>query len=71
PTGTVATNIKRKRAKLNWNAVDGAIDYTVQFRVAGASTWASEATTTETTINATGLTNNTTYEWQVRANCSG
>jgi len=71
PTGTVATNIKRKRANLNWNAVDGAIDYTVQFRVAGASAWASEANTAETTINATSLSNNTTYEWQVRANCSG
>lgn len=71
PTGTAATNIKRKRATLTWNAVDGALSYTVQFRVAGSNNWTSEATVTETAVTASSLSNNTTYEWQVRSNCSG
>ncbi|MDA0912927.1 MAG: M43 family zinc metalloprotease [Bacteroidetes bacterium] len=71
PGGTVATSIKRKRATLNWNAVDGALDYSIRFRVAGQTVWSSEATTTSTSITASSLSNNTTYEWEVRANCSG
>lgn len=71
PGGTVATSIKRKRATLNWNAVDGALDYSIRFRVAGQTAWSSEATTTSTSITASSLSNNATYEWEVRANCSG
>lgn len=71
PTGTAAVNIKRKRATLTWTAVDGALSYTVQFRLAGSSVWTSEATVTETSVTASSLSNNTTYEWQVRSNCSG
>lgn len=71
PTGTAATNIKRKRATLTWDAMPGAIGYTIQFRVAGASSWTSEATTTGTEISATSLDNGITYEWRVRTDCSG
>ena len=39
PTGTAAVNIKRKRATLTWNAMPGAVSYTAQFRVAGATNW--------------------------------
>ena len=71
PTGTAAVNIKRKRATLTWNAMPGAVSYTAQFRVAGATNWTSEANTAETSITASQLSNNTTYEWQVRTNCGG
>ena len=36
---------------------------------AGSSSWASEATITETQVQATGLSNNTAYEWHVTADC--
>lgn len=71
PTGTFASQIKPKRAKLNWDAMGGAIDYTVELRQQGASSWSSSATTSATQITATGLSNGTTYEWHVRTNCSG
>ncbi len=71
PAGTAAVNIKRKRATLTWDAVPDAISYTVQFRVAGTTTWSSEATTSETSITASSLSNGTTYEWHVRSNCNG
>ncbi len=71
PTGTFASSIRRKRADLNWDAMGGAVSYTVQLRVQGSTAWGSEATTTSTNITATGLSNGVTYEWQVRTNCSG
>jgi len=71
PAGTNAVNIKRKRATLTWDAVSSAVSYTVQFRVAGSAAWTSEATTAETSITASSLNNNVTYEWRVRSNCNG
>ena len=71
PAGTAAVNIKRRRATLTWDAVPDAISYTVQFRVAGSTAWSSEATTSETSITASSLSNGTTYEWHVRSNCNG
>ena len=71
PSGTAAVNIKRKRATLTWSSVASAVSYTVQFRVAGSASWTSEATTSETSITASSLNNNTTYEWRVRSNCNG
>ena len=47
-----------------------AVSYTVQLRVAGTTSWSSEATTSSTEITASSLNNNTTYEWQVRTNCA-
>jgi hypothetical protein len=69
PTGTAAVNIKRKRATLAWDDMAGALDYTVEFRVAGSADWSSIANTVDTSINATSLNNGTTYEWRVRSNC--
>ena len=70
PSGTQATGIKRKRANLTWDAMPDAVSYTVQLRVAGTTSWGSEATTSSTEITASSLNNNTTYEWQVRTNCA-
>jgi hypothetical protein len=70
PSGTQATGIKRKRAILTWDAMPDAVSYTVQLRVAGTTSWGTEATTSSTEITASSLSNNTTYEWQVRTNCA-
>lgn len=55
-------------ANLNWNAVNGASGYTLQWRKTGNSSW--------TTINLTnnyytisGLLTQTGYQWQVRSKC--
>ncbi|QDK83564.1 hypothetical protein EXU85_35165 [Spirosoma sp. KCTC 42546] len=44
--------------------------YEIRYRPIGAANWVMVSTTTNTTYNLTGLTNNTTYEWQIRAACS-
>lgn len=70
PSGTQATTIRRRRADLTWDAMPDALDYTVQLRVAGSTSWGSEATVSGTLVTASSLNNNTTYEWQVRTNCA-
>jgi hypothetical protein len=68
PTGQLATNIKPKKAKLNWSSVSGANSYSVQVAVAGTTNW-STFTTSQTSLTASGLSNGTSYDWRVEADC--
>jgi hypothetical protein len=57
-------------ANVSWGAVSGATNYTVQYKVGSSSTWLTAGTTAATNYTLTGLTASTTYNWQVKANCS-
>jgi hypothetical protein len=71
-TGLSTTAITNTSATFNWGAVTGTVNYTVDYKLASSTTWTSAATaTTATSINVTGLTANTAYNWRVRANCNG
>ena len=70
-SGLTATNITQTSATVSWGAVSGANSYAVDYKAASTSTWISAATaTTATSVNLTGLTTSTTYDWRVRATCS-
>jgi Metallo-peptidase family M12B Reprolysin-like/Secretion system C-terminal sorting domain/Bacterial pre-peptidase C-terminal domain/Fibronectin type III domain len=69
-SGLTASAITQTSATLSWAAVSGANSYTVDYKAASSSTWINAAATTATSINLTGLTANTTYDWRVRATCS-
>jgi hypothetical protein len=71
PTGLSSSSITSSSATVNWTAVSGANNYTVEYKTTTATTWttaASAATTTSVTIS--GLSASTTYDWRVRANCT-
>jgi hypothetical protein len=69
--GTLGSSaIGDNTATFTWAAVSGAVSYGVQYRPTGTATWTT-ATSTGTSYIATGLTAGTSYEWQVRTNCSG
>ncbi|NJL77030.1 MAG: T9SS type A sorting domain-containing protein [Saprospiraceae bacterium] len=70
PTGTTTTNIGTTQATLNWNAVNGANNYTTRLRPVGTTRWNTRSVTGTSTI-ASPLQAGRTYEWQVSANCSG
>lgn len=70
PGGTSASNIKPKRAKLNWSSVGSATSYNVQIDEAGQTNW-NTFTTTNTNITITGLSNGQSYDWRVEAVCGG
>jgi trimeric autotransporter adhesin len=72
PTGLSSSNITSSAATVSWSVVSGATNYTVEYKLNSASTWTTAAaSTTSLTVNLTGLTASSLYDWRVRTNCSG
>jgi hypothetical protein len=71
PASLSTSSITSSGATLNWGAVTGASTYDVRLRAVGASTWTDFTGRTGTSLGVTGLAASTSYEWQIRTNCSG
>jgi len=70
-TGLTASNISQTSATLTWAAVGGASSYAVDYKATSSSSWISIASaTTATSVNVTGLSSSTSYDWRVRAACA-
>ncbi|MFT3978894.1 MAG: PKD domain-containing protein [Ferruginibacter sp.] len=70
PIGLTVSNLTGASATVSWTAV-GSNNYTVDYKTAAASTWTNAASgTTGTSVNISGLTANTEYDWRVRTNCT-
>ena len=64
-----ATNITSNSATLSWTAVSGAMSYDVDY--SNSSVWINAATaTTNTSVNLSGLSSGSYYQWRIRTNCS-
>jgi parallel beta-helix repeat protein len=70
PTGLSSTSITTNSATVSWAAVSGAVTYTVEYKLASASTWTVLANTASTTQNITGLSASSLYDWRVKTNCT-
>lgn len=71
PGGLTSSAISASGATVSWTAVSGASNYTVEYKTAAGSTWTTAAAaTTATSVNLTGLTASTLYDWRVRTNCT-
>ncbi|HND89051.1 MAG TPA: fibronectin type III domain-containing protein, partial [Saprospiraceae bacterium] len=70
PTNLNATNIGTTSATLQWGAVTGATNYTVQYKPSTATTWTTSGAITATSLAINNLTANTAYQWQVKTDCS-
>ena len=72
PTGLLSSSITNTSATVSWTAVSGALSYDVDYKATSSGTWINAATaTTSTTVGLAGLVQGTTYDWRVRATCSG
>jgi hypothetical protein len=71
PTGLNETAITTTSATIGWNAVSSALNYDVEYKVNSSSNWISAGNTSSTSVNLSGLSSSTLYDWRVRANCSG
>ncbi|WP_207512944.1 reprolysin-like metallopeptidase [Longitalea luteola] len=72
PTGLNSSGITATGATVSWAAVSGAVSYDVDYKANSSATWINAATgTTSTSVNLSGLTSATLYDWRVRSNCSG
>ncbi len=71
PANLTTSAISLTSATLNWAAGSGISSYTVEYKLSSSSTWivASSANTT-TNFNLTGITQGSTYNWRVKANCT-
>jgi hypothetical protein len=71
PSGLSSSNITSTGATVSWTTVSGATNYTVEYKLSTATAWiTAAAAATGTSVNLTGLTQNSTYDWRVKANCS-
>jgi Secretion system C-terminal sorting domain/Bacterial pre-peptidase C-terminal domain/Fibronectin type III domain len=71
PGGLSASNIAGTTATLNWNAVNGAFAYTVEYKPVSSSSWIfATSGTYGLSVNLYSLTANTAYDWRVYSNCS-
>lgn len=70
PTGLNTTNVTGTSATLSWGAVSGTTSYTVQYKLGTSSTWTTAPATSASSLNITGLTANSAYNWQVKTDCS-
>jgi hypothetical protein len=67
PTGLTATDIQGESVTITWNNDASVSSWNIQYRPVGGQLSTASSNTNSYTI--TGLTNNTTYEVQVQANC--
>ena len=68
PTGVSSSDVIATEATISWTSVPGAT-YDVRYRVAGTSSWTTNAVSTNSTT-LTGLTAGTEYQVQVRSKCT-
>jgi hypothetical protein len=70
PSNLTTTGITSSSATVNWQENGSATSWTVYYRPAGTETWISE-TANDESLELTGLSENTSYEFKVTADCSG
>lgn len=68
PSGILASNLSNTSATISW-AATSASSYTVRYKTSVATTWTTLSNTTSTSIVLSGLTQGTTYNVEVIANC--
>jgi hypothetical protein len=65
PSSPRARSITRTSATLQWTPMQNASGYNVRYRKVGATTWITASSTTAS-LNITGLSRRTSYEFQVQ-----
>ena len=73
PTTLTSSAITNTSATVSWSSVPNAISYSLDYKQTSSPTWIPVTLATPTSISAdiTGLTQGTSYDWRVRATCSG
>lgn len=70
-SGLSATSITQTGATVSWGAASGATSYNLQYKLSTSSTWTTITGVTTTSRALTGLTANSTYNYQVQTVCGG
>jgi hypothetical protein len=70
PSNTNTDVVTRNSAQVSWEPQGGALNYTVQYRLATNSTYVTVGTVTTPNATLSGLLAGREYLWRVKANCS-
>jgi hypothetical protein len=71
PTGLTSSGVTASAATVSWSAASGAISYDADYKLNSSGTWINAVTgTASTSVNLSGLTASSLYDWRVRTNCS-
>lgn len=70
-TNLAVTNLTSNSARLTWSGAAGNNGYTLRGRRVGGSSWTTVPSGNTTVNTGAILQPNTSYEWQVRTECSG
>lgn len=68
PSGTVTLNTTTTSATFKWTAISGATAYNVQFHITNSTSWTTAGTSADS-LNVSGLTPSSLYEWKVQTVC--
>lgn len=72
PGGLTSSAITTNSATVSWTDVSGAVSYSVDYKANSSPGWINAITATpSTSVNLTGLSASTLYDWRVRTNCTG
>ena len=73
PTGLSSTGVDHDSGTANWGAVANASGYTLRYRLASSASWTNVDITSGSTTSyeITGLTADSPYRWEVRAEGTG
>ncbi len=72
PTNPVVSNIIATSAIVAWTGISGVNDYFVSYKPTSSTTWGAEIAVSGTnSLQISGLTAFTSYDWRVRSSCGG
>jgi hypothetical protein len=69
--GLKSENVLGTTADLSWDVALDAVQYVVQYRKVGSSTFSEAGRPKTNSISLSSLSNGTDYEWKVQTNCPG
>lgn len=70
PANVAAGNLTPTTASVYWDAVSGALSYSIRLRLSGSSTWYTFSGLPSSVVNVQNLSPTTSYEAMVQATCT-
>lgn len=70
PSGLSSSNVTISTARLSWVGSADAVSYSVEYKLASASTWTILPSQTSTVVDLSGLNAGSNYDWRVAVNCN-